>query len=418
MAPVLAQDWPVPPAPPASEPPEVPEPKWVHGELRVVIPHKFEVKKQTILILDDMRGDLVIEGSDASVIVVNERINLERYRDIDRAGEAVERLAGKLKVDKNNPETIYFVTGDWGGRHIEYDYTIRIPRTFNLVADTYTGDIDLSKIQGDIELTSGAGDLSISDASGKIMVKSGGGDIDFFKVEGIVSARTGGGDIEGRLAQGSYTIHSGGGDIEFWSSKGNFDINTGGGDIDLQNLAGETLKAKTGGGDISMAAIKSSVNVMTGGGDIEMRNLTGNIEAATGGGDIALEKIDGNLVGYTGGGDFDIIGITGFVRARTNYGDITIVDMTLSNLGQKDSEISTKSGDIYLEYSSENNIQIKALLRGYKPQYGVERIDSNLDLDFLNEDGNTVARWAGENPVHTINIECTGGSIEIIKGDG
>lgn len=431
LMPLVGQDWPEMP-----EMPEMPEiaamietawsqdvpqePKFLelreyHGKFLGVVVHRMDVKPGATLMMQSLSGDVVLLGTDVHRIVIEEKIAVKTH-DEDRAHEIIKEAKGALSAVEEGKSYLFKATR-WGGWEVSSDYKVRVPSTFNVIVETYGGDIDLADLTGDLEAKTGGGDIALSGIQGRIMIKTGGGDIDAFKTAGQMELITGGGDIEGRSVEGKINVMTGGGDIEFWNGKGSLALNTGGGEIEIQNFEGDEIEARTGGGDILTEEIVANINIMTKGGDICAHNIRGNVEAASSGGDLCLESVKGDAVMFTGDGDADISGITGALRVRTGSGDITVEEMTLKQPGKAESSLITGHGDIYLELYTDEPVDIIARIMGYPPRLATQMISSDVELDYLVENGNTVATYKVDDPYHSIQIETGDGEIDIIIGE-
>ncbi len=402
----------VPPTPPVPPVPQVLTPHRMNGRYETVIIHRMEMSQMATLIMEDLRGDVDLRGTDTDQLVIEETIRI-RAGSTSEAEELIQGLMGELQpgIDHN---TYTFNVGGQTRRRVSYRYKVAIPKISNVMLHSYGGDIDLADLQGDLEVRNGGGDIDLSDIAGKIRIHTGGGDIDALKIEGLVTLVSGGGDIQVRTVEGRCEVNTGGGDIDFSDGTGDFTFQTGGGDIDLRNLEGPELDARTGGGDIAVRAITAKVHLLTGGGDISAEEVTGEFEVATGGGDIDLRQIRGDMVIFTGAGDVDIRHATGAIRVNSGHGDITIIGMSLDMPGQEESTITTGSGDVTVNVSSKNPVDITARIKGYAPRWGIERIHSNRDLDFHGENNQTVGVLENDNPFHRIILETSDGDIEII----
>jgi DUF4097 and DUF4098 domain-containing protein YvlB len=393
--PLVGQDWPEIP-----EIPEVPEmaemvamlemqeqsqiPKILelrdyHGKFQGVVVHRMDVEPGATLIMDDLSGDIVLLGTDVHRIVIEEKVTIKTH-DKERAQEIIEETRGTLSTVEKG-QTYVFKAQRWGGWEVSSDYKVRVPTTFNVIVKTYGGDIDLADLSGDLEAKTGGGDVALSGIQGRIVVKTGGGDIDFL------------------------------------NGKGSLTLNTGGGEIGIQNFEGAEIEARTGGGDILAEGITANINIMTKGGDICAHGIWGNLESASSGGDLCLERMKGDAVMFTGDGDADINGITGALKVRTGNGDIYVESMSLKQPGKKESSLLTGYGDVYVEIYTDEFVDISARILGYPPRLATQMIDSDLDLNYEVENGNTLATHKTGNPYHTIHIETGDGEIEIIRGE-
>lgn len=413
---LFGQNRPDPPEPP--EPPQAPkilELRDYHGKFQGVVVHRLEVEPWATLMMENLSGDIVLLGTDVHRIVIEEKITIKTH-DKERAQEIIEEAQGTLSIVEKG-KTYVFKAKRWGGWEVTSDYKIRIPTTFNVIVETYGGDIDLADLSGDLEAKTGGGDVALSGIQGRIKIKTGGGDIDAFKTAGQMNLISGGGDIEGRSVEGKVSVMTGGGDIEFWNGKGSLILNTGGGDIDIQNFDGTEIEARTGGGDIVFEEITANINILTKGGDICAHSIRGNAEAASSGGDLCLERIKGDAVMFTGDGDADISEITGALNVKTGSGDIVVEAMYLKQPGKNESSLVTGHGDVYVEIDTNEPVDISARILGYPLRLAVQLINSDVELDYSVENGNTIATYKTDNPYHSIHIETGDGEIEIIRGD-
>ncbi|UCD38093.1 MAG: DUF4097 family beta strand repeat protein [Fidelibacterota bacterium] len=396
--------------------PEAPQLRDYHGKYQGVVVHRIDVEPEATLIMQSLKGDVVLIGTDVNRIVIEEKITV-KTRHRDHAHQTIQEVLGKLSPPTSSGEPYIFKMTNWSGRDVWYDFKVRVPRTFNIIIKSYGGDIDLSDLQGDLEAKTGGGDIALSNSIGKIMVKTGGGDIDVFKVEGQVDLLTSGGDIEGRSVQGKLTVVTGGGDIDFWHSKGSFTLNTGGGDIELQSFEGTELEARTGAGEINATDVTAQINFMTSGGDICAEDINGYLEVATSGGDLCLEGLIGDAVLYTGSGDVEICKVTGSLKVKSGSGDISVCDMTLEEPGKDESTFSTSHGNVYVSFNTDKPVDIQAKIMAYTPRYGIEHIRGNVDLSYRKENGGTLGTYQTDQPFHRIVIETQEGEITIMKGE-
>ena len=399
----------VPPTPP------VPMPHKIGGRYVTVITHQLKISQMATLVMKDLRGDIDLQGTGNNQIVIEETIRV-KAGSASSAQELIQDLMGELQSGFGD-NTYTFKVAQTTRRNVYYGYKVAVPRKSNVVLHSYGGDIELADLQGDLEVKNGGGDIDLFDLAGNIKIHTGGGDIDGLNLEGLVNLFSGGGDIQVRTIEGRFSVKTGGGDIDFSDGTGDFTLQTGGGDINLHSLEGPELEARTGGGDITVRAIIAKVLLLTGGGDISVEELTGELEATTGGGDLDLRQIQGDMVISTGAGDVDIRHTTGSVRVNSGHGDITIIGMSLDKPGQGESTITTGSGDVYINVSNKNPVDIIARIKGYSPRWGIKRIHSNRELDFHGENNQTVGVLETEHPFHRIIIETGDGEIEIILGE-
>lgn len=131
----------------------------------------------------------------------------------------------------------------------QMDFTITVPKQFNL------------------DLTTESGHIEVGDIDGKVQAQTSGGHLTLGKIGGPVYAQTAGGSI----------------DVD--SAKGNADLHTAGGSIHCGDVRGD-IKAKTAGGGITLGKISGKVEAHTAGGSIEIDEAGDSVQAKTAGGSI------------------------------------------------------------------------------------------------------------------------------------
>jgi hypothetical protein len=119
----------------------------------------------------------------------------------------------------------------YAGNLRQMDFTITVPKQFNLDLTTYAGHMEIGDIDGKVEAQTSGGHLSIG------------------KIGGPVYAQTAGGHID------------------LGGAKGNTELRTAGGSITLGRISGK-VEAQTAGGSIEIAAAGNAVQARTSGGSI------------------------------------------------------------------------------------------------------------------------------------------------------
>lgn len=208
------------------------------------------------LVLKTDRGSLEITGSDrsdAEVVVT---------RKVTRAsGEKARRILESHEVhftqDGNTLRVDAEVKGaerwNWLGPNLEVTIQVKLPREFNVDADTAGGSVTAGRLKGELSLRTSGGSLHLE------------------SLEGTIKARTSGGSI--KVSQ----------------VKGTTDLNTSGGSIRVEKATGTHLVANTSGGSIHLSAIEVPTKALTSGGSIQVEGTTAPIDATTSGGSITAK---------------------------------------------------------------------------------------------------------------------------------
>jgi Putative adhesin len=196
------------------------------------------------------------------------------------------------------------------GRHVSIDYEVTTPAATMLVAESGSGDLRLSNLNGTVRAHTGSGSISADKLGAGSRLETGSGTIEATNLMGSTTLETGSGDLRAQLA-----------------SAGDVVASTGSGSIKLENVQG-AVKAETGSGSLEVGGQPTSPwKLETGSGDITMRvgNSHFNLDAETGSGSVKSDPpltthvADKHHVNGTvnGGGPT--------VKAQTGSGDIRIL---------------------------------------------------------------------------------------------
>ena len=228
-------------------------------------------------------GDIKISTADVGEVRITARQTF-RTDSEKEADEMLAEMTFKLEQQGNDvlAEARYEKKGiNWFGHWppVSVDYTVTVPRNFN------------------VDLKTSGGDISVGSLKGTVKARTSGGELKFARIDGDIDAHTSGGDIH--LEEGTATakLHTSGGDINVDRAGGRTTVSTSGGNIHLDSVA-ELVRATTSGGDI-VAKITQPIKADT--------------ELATSGGRVKVIVPKGSgfaLDALTSGGDVDATGIT------------------------------------------------------------------------------------------------------------
>jgi hypothetical protein len=227
--------------------------------------------------------------------------------------DAVARVASNPPIDQAG--NIIRVGDDHGGdfaRHVTIDYDITTPANTMLVAESGSGDLQLSNINGTVKAHTGSGSIRADKLGSGSKLETGSGSIEANNLAGSTNLQTGSGEIRASL-----------------SSAGDVVAGTGSGSIRLENVQG-SLKAETGSGTLEISGQPTAPwKLETGSGNISLRvgNAHFTLDAETGSGSV---KSDPPLT-MTTHGTTDKHHVSGTVngggptvKAETGSGDIHI----------------------------------------------------------------------------------------------
>jgi hypothetical protein len=253
----------------------------------------------------------VSPGSDNQVHIVGHVKGSNSWWGGGSSDEAVAKVADTPPIDQAG--NIIRVGDDHGGdfaHHVSIDYEIKTPSNTMLVAESGSGDLQLSNINGTVRAHTGSGSIHADRLGAGSRLETGSGTIDASELMGSTTLQTGSGDLRAQL-----------------SSPGDVVASTGSGTINLGNVQG-AVKAETGSGGLEISGQPTSPwKLQTGSGDITLRigNARFTLDAVTGSGtvksDLPLE-MRGSLDKHHVTGTVNGGGPT--IKAETGSGDIHI----------------------------------------------------------------------------------------------
>ncbi len=192
-------------------------------------------------------------------------------------------------------------------------YEITLPTLFNSNLLTSGGDVRVSGISGESDISTSGGDIFVTDGKGNVNAKTSGGDIKISYFNGSADLATSGGDILCNRTSGDIDAKTSGGDIKIISSRGSISARTSGGDI-----------------NVDYSGVNKGIELYSSGGDISVKiplNFSALAELKTAGGEIFLnlqntktiKKSKYSLVAKINSGSEPLI-------CKTIGGDITILE--------------------------------------------------------------------------------------------
>jgi len=252
-------------------------------------------------------GVLEINGWDKPIIQVNAVFKNGDVKDWD------------IKIKKSD-SGVALISDYIGKRRKNYgsgNYSINVPRKYDLKIKSMGGGISISQVNGDISGKTMGGNLNLSHLKGVVNLKTMGGQIDLTdsdidgkvktmggrvlleNVVGDVSGSSMGGNViyknvksrSGKNTGKVVIISTMGGDINVSEAAHGADLNTMGGDINIKS-AGNFIKAKTMGGNIKVSQINGKINALSKAGNVSV-TMTG--DPASGDREVKLVSMSGDI---------------------------------------------------------------------------------------------------------------------------
>lgn len=333
-------------------------------------------------------GEIDIAGWDNDTVSVGGSVSGEHAADADLSFNPTA-------------EGLHIVSRYTGPRRRNQDVDVRleikVPRRTDILLDTMGGGIKINGVEGDMRGKTMGGALDLSDLKGTLGLSTMGGAVTLKQshVNGKVS--TMGGEVLLEDVTGDVKGSSMGGKVTYknvTNSKG--------------ETTGQEVKITSMGGEINVDQAPAGADVSTMGGDIEIRSAAKFVKAKTMGGDIRLNAVDGGI------------------RATTMGGDVSARMIGNPDDGQRDVEITSMGGDIYLTVpaglSMDINIQVSRTRNSAKtPQivsdFPVQQRESE---DWIADQGTPRKITYGTGQVgsgrNKITIKTINGDVHLKKG--
>jgi len=224
--------------------------------------------------------------------------------------EAVARVADNPPINQaGNIITVGEQHNDDNGRHVNIDYEVTTPANTMLVAESGSGDLQLSNLKGTVRAHTGSGSINADKLGAGSRLETGSGSIEATNLMGSTTLETGSGEVRAQLL-----------------SAGDVVASTGSGSIKLENVQG-AVKAETGSGSLDIGGQPTSPwKLETGSGDITMRvgNAHFTLDAETGSGSVKSDPPLTTHVSDKHHVNGTINGGGPTVKAQTGSGDIRI----------------------------------------------------------------------------------------------
>lgn len=224
--------------------------------------------------------------------------------------DAVSKVAGNPPINQAGNIIRIGDNNDDNMHHVSIDYDITTPANTMLVAESGSGDLQLSNLNGTVKAHTGSGSIAAD--------KLGAGS----------RLETGSGTIEAKNLMGSSSLQTGSGEIRAeFTSAGDVVADTGSGSIKLANVQG-SLKAETGSGSLEISGQPTAPwKLETGSGDISLRLGSGahfTLEAETGSGSVRTDMPLTSRVSDKHHVNGTVNGGGPTIKAETGSGDVHI----------------------------------------------------------------------------------------------
>jgi len=265
-----------------------------------------KIATETKISVKNARGKTIIVGRRDTHDVVVRLAKFVRAKDAETARQWMEELVYTIETDGDQVSVVLSHperSADTGSlwtllKRIKdrayIDCTIEVPGAFDAKVSTTSGDVQITSLEGRVELFGSSGDVLLRTIGGGVSVELSSGDVD---AEGV------------------------------------------GAGLDLRMSSGDAVVRKVGG----------SVSVQGTSGDAELYDVGGNVTVALSSGNLLLEGCRGDVTARSHTGHVRITDVLGAVDASATSGDIYAV---LSFDGPREHTLKSSSGDVHVSFTA------------------------------------------------------------------
>ena len=271
------------------------------------------------IVFQNMRGNLRISGGDLQEVRISGRKTIRAFRksDADQADRATPieiSTEGDRLILRGNQDR---VSGD---RRVTADLEVVVPRAVAIEAHDRTGDIDVTDLGGDVDVSSDHSDVRLTKLGGNARVSLRRSDL-----------------------------------IRAVDIKGTIDLDGHGSDIQLENVAGQVTINGSYSGSLNFRNLAKPLHFESPNTDLQVRALPGQISMDLG--DFTAKNLVGPIHLKTKSKDVRIEDYTDSLELETDRGDIAIQPGRLP-LGKIDAH--SRSGKIELAIPDKATFQLQA----------------------------------------------------------
>ncbi len=152
-----------------------------------------------------------------------------------------------------------------------------LPRNVRLVVSTASADVDVSGIEGDVEIRTTSGDIALDDIGGRLTLETLSGDVRLNGRSGAARVTTMSGDITLRGVRGDVNAHTTSGDVVLAVERaGRVDVESISGDVSFEGSTSDDagIQFTTHSGDVTLRLPESAR------GSIELSTFNGEMTAS------------------------------------------------------------------------------------------------------------------------------------------
>ena len=239
------------------------------------------------VVFENPRGNLRISGGDGREIRMTGRKTIRAFNkgDADRASQEtpIEFLEqGDQVVVRTNQDRVS------SNQRISEDLEVTVPRGVSVTTNAASGDVDVSDVENNVEVSSDRADVRLSRIGGSARVELRRSDIiRIIDVKGAVDVQGRGTDVDLQNIAGQVTLNgSYGGSLAFKNLAKPLHFESQNTDLRVERLPGEISMDL---GEFTAKSLIGPVRLVTKSRDVKLEDFTESLELETERGDIQLQ---------------------------------------------------------------------------------------------------------------------------------
>ncbi len=201
--------------------------------------------------ISNIAGSVTVSGWNRSMVEVTGTLG----RNVEEL--IVERDGDKVLIKVKVPRR--------GGRSIDSDLRINVPKKSSIDVGTVSADIDVTDVSGNQSMHTVSGDVTTEFVGGRLQAESVSGDV----------------EVSGNNADGDVTATTVSGDVTLFRVSGEVNAETVSGDVTIDEASLDRAELETVNGDIQILANlrnKGRLSIDTVNGDLDIE-FTGEVSA-------------------------------------------------------------------------------------------------------------------------------------------
>ena len=273
--------------------------------------YEREVPSGSVIEVINRYGNVEISAADTDTIVVDVAKTV-----LARTQEDADVLSKQLTYSIVQEGSRYRVISTFNrdenrirGRRLRTSLVVRVPKKSRLTVDNRNGDVELTDLVGEQQLTNGFGRLIVARVVGDIRLNNRNGDLSVSDIQGSADIHNEFSSVEVKEVSGSLKVDHRNGSVVVSGVKGETTISNAFGSIEARDL----------GDDIEVDARNTSVEISDAQGDVAVKNQFQSVRLEDVRGVVTVDNRNGSVdLRYSNPPVRDI-------RVNSQFADVTVM---------------------------------------------------------------------------------------------